>query len=210
MGLFDKLFSIDDARDDLREGVDSAARRRDAGKERATTAITSGRDDAIDTLSGDVEGGGLTRERLMTFLGLRGADAQTEAFAGFENDPGFEATQQAGIEAIDNSAAASGSLFSGGNQKDLFSFGQRGKFSQFQDRLDRLARLSATGSGASSQTAGIQFAAGRDVGNLEFGTAQMEANDAINLGQSVAGTRGQGLNNLIKLGTAAAKTVGAF
>ncbi len=83
-------------------------------------------------------------------------------FAGFQESPGFKFAFQKGVDAVDASAAAGGSLFSGSTLEDLTKFGQ-GFASQgrgtFLDRLRSLVSVGQTGVGQVSG-AGSVFAAG--------------------------------------------------
>lgn len=55
----------------------------------------------------------------------------------FTEDPGYQFTLQQGIEAKDQSAAGDGSLYSGGQQKELLEYGQNLGSQQYQDVYDR-------------------------------------------------------------------------
>ena len=260
MSFLDKIFGIDDARDDLRRGRRQAEANLDTGAAAARTAfaqargdltsgaadaredltrarqeMAGGRDAALDFLGADIDAGDAARENVLTALGLRGLDAQRDFFNAFQNDAGFQATLGAGLDAIDQSAAARGSIFSGGTQKDLFSFGQRQQASQFQDRLDRLTGLAAQGSTARANAADVSTGAGntladlraRDAdvdlglsrnladlrtgeGDLAFTLGQLKANKATGFNQALANTRGQGINNLFRIGTEVAKAAAGF
>ncbi len=260
MGFLDSLFGIDDAQDDLARGriesdasldtgaagaqrgfrkarTDLKSGARSARKDisRARQEVTGGRDAALSFLDPDIEAGDAARENVLVALGLRGLDAQREFFGNFQNDAGFQATQQAGIDTIDQSAASRGSIFSGGTQKDLFSFGQRGQASQFQDRLDRLTGLSTVGSTARTNAAEVSTNAGNSLaglrasdadihlglsrtlaglrtgeGDLDFSLGQLKANNSTTFNNALADTRGQGINNLFRIGTEAAKAAAGF
>ena len=260
MALLDKIFGIDDARDDLRRGrrqsdanLDTGAAAARAGFAQARGELTSGataaredlnrarqevaggRDAALGFLGADIDAGDAARENVLTALGLRGLEAQRDFFNTFQNDAGFQATLGAGLDAIDQSAAARGSIFSGGTQKDLFSFGQRNQASQFQDRLDRLTGLSTIGSNARTNAANISTGAGNSLANLRtrdadidldtsrglaglrtgegdlgFTLGQLKANNAGSFNQALADTRGQGINNLFRIATEGAKAAAKF
>lgn len=246
VGFLDEVFGVDDARNDLARGRQQAdkavgkgaeAAREDlalarealaTGAETARGDLTTGRDAALDFLGADIEAGDAARETTLAALGLRGRDAQADFFNNFEADPGFEASLQAGIDTIDQSAAARGSIFSGGTQKDLVEFGQRAKFDQFRDRLDRLTSLSAVGSraragaadvetGTGSALADVAFGAGAGEsdlrvreGDLEFTLGQLKANNAIGFNTAIADTRGAGINNLARIVTEGAKAAAGF
>ena len=246
MALLDDLFGAGEAQDDIRQGARESNAALDTGAEgarqgiaearqdvkkgakRGRGALTAGRDSALDFLGADIEAGDSARENLLSALGLRGLEAQQGFFGNFQNDPGFQASLDAGIEAIDQSAAARGGVFSGGTQKDLFSFGQRFQTNAFQDRLDRLTGLSSLGSQARTNAANVSSGTGANLanlevglgdrlaglssegGNLEFGLGQLKANTATNQANAIADTRGTGLNNLIGLAAAGARAAAGF
>ena len=139
-------------------------------------------------------------------LGALGPEAQRAAMAQFQQDPGFGAQMQAGIDAIDRSAAARGGFFGGGNQRDLFQFGQQFQRGAFNDRINQLAALSGNAPGTASA---LTANAGGQIADTQFGTGQLAANQAINFGNALAGTRGTGINNLIGIGRIAAQAFGA-
>ena len=117
----------------------SAYKATDAQSRAAKDATAEGRrqfDLAFGLQEPIFEAGDTARNQLLNALGL-GEEGAHEAFFGdFETDPGFLASQEAGIEAIDRSASKRGTLGSGGTRKDLFSFGQRSLNDQFNNRLN--------------------------------------------------------------------------
>ena len=82
---------------------------------------------------------------LSGYLGTQGAGVQKQLFDNFQNDPGFTAGRDAGVSAIQGSAAAGGLLRSGGALKDLYSFGNQFQQQQFQNRMTRLYQMSGLG-----------------------------------------------------------------
>src|SRR5690606_26903222 len=81
------------------------------------------------------------------------------------NDPGFLATQRAGTDAIEQSAAGSGMLRSGGTLKGLFDYGQKGMFAQISDRLNRLTQAGGQGQQAATGMAGINESSSSAISN---------------------------------------------
>lgn len=94
--------------------------------------------------------GASSNKLLSDALGVNGPEAQRAYFAGFQNDPGFMATQKAGTDAIEQSASGGGLLRSGGTLKGLMDYGQQGMFAQISDRLNRLSGLGTQGQQAAS------------------------------------------------------------
>ncbi len=122
-----------------------------------------------------IESGGLALEALLSELGLGEAPIiDGERFAGFQESPGFKFAFQKGVDAVDASAAAGGSLFSGSTLEDLTKFGQgfaaQGR-GTFLDRLQGLVNAGQVGVGQVSG-AGSQFASGGSQTIEGIGNAQ--------------------------------------
>ena len=200
--FLDKIFGFDDARDDVREGQIEANK----ATKRGLSDFNLRADQAISTLAPDVGAGDDARESLLTSIGLRGREAQTQFFNNFQTDPGFQSEVDFGVDVAQSSAAARGGLFTGDTLKSLADFGQRTLRSAHQDRLDRLTGLARIGTDARQNTASVQV----QQGNAAFGRGQLVANNAINTQNAIAGTRGGGINNLFAIGTQFAKAASGF
>ena len=116
-------------------------------------------------------------------VGVNGRPAQSAFFASFQNDPGFQATLNEGRAQVEQSALFNGRANSGATQKELFDFGQRQKFSQFQDRLNRLNDAGQNGYRAVGQQAGIETNRGLTIADLALKRGTFGANTQQNLGQ---------------------------
>lgn len=202
-----KSFTGDSQRDDLARADAERADALRRGRRQAIGTQNEFLDRSTDFLQGDIDAGGSALEQALAALGLSGRGAQTSFARNFEDDPGFAAEQQAGIDALDQSAAAKGELFSGEQLKAVSDFGQRHKRSAFQDRIAQFLNLAGRGSGASSQAAGLTDATGRNIADIEFGSGQLDANAAVNSGNVRAQSRSIPLNNLLSIARAAAKVI---
>lgn len=120
------------------------------------------------------------RNQLAAFLGISGPEAQRSAFTNFQNDPGFQASLDAGLRAVDQSASAGGQLNSGGRQKALFRFGQQAQNQQFNQRLNRLAQFQPN---ATAQLAGVTGARN----NQRIGVADAQAQGVIGASNAATG-----------------------
>lgn len=144
-------------------------------------------------------------------LGVNGAGPQSAFFQGFQTDPGFMASQQAGIDALDKSAASRGLLRSGGQSRDLFSFGQRFLGDAFNNRIQQLMGLGQQGGqiglGVAGAKSGLLSQTGSDMANAQLGTSQLFANNATNFGNAMAQSRGIGINNILGVGNMLAKFI---
>lgn len=182
MGFFSNLIK-DVTGKTAKEASEEAA----AGRTRAAGAINTVQEDLFrQPAEQSLEAVNL----LAQALGISGPEAQQAFFANFQDDPGFQATQQAGIRAIDQAASAGGQLNTGGRLKSLFEFGQQGQNQQFQQRLANLA--------------GFQPGARGAFANLELAEQgqRVGASDALAQGIANAGANRVGFAGGL-LGTAA-------
>lgn len=170
---------------------------------KAAQAQAAGRQDAqqqLENFIGEFARPAAEQQRgaqnlLADFLGVTSPEAQARAFQSFQNDPGFQASLDAGTRAIDQGASAGGQLNSGGRQKALFRFGQQAQNQQFTNRLAQLASfqpgaqnalLTATGA-RNNQRIGVGDATAQGIiggANARTGFA----NQIIQLGGRLAGS----------------------
>ncbi len=144
-----------DAAKQLSGAYTAAAGQGATGLNNAIGQTTTGTNQALSYLSPYLQGGTSSMSILNDALGINGPDAQAAYYRNFQNDPGFLASQRAGIAALDQGAASSGLLRSGGQMKSLYNYGQRNMESQFQDRLARLFGVSGQGLTAAGSSANI-------------------------------------------------------
>jgi len=101
-----------------------------------------------------------------------------------QNQPGFQFTQQQGINQIQNSASASGMLNSGSILQDLNKFGQGLSSTYYQNYLNNLQGLAGLGLGATQQAAassnqlGANIAGAYDNLTTNLGNAYLAAGQA--------------------------------
>jgi hypothetical protein len=101
-----------------------------------------------------------------------------------QNQPGFQFSQQQGINSIQNSASASGMLNSGSILQQLNQFGQGLSQSYYQNYLGNLQGLAGLGTGATQQASASVNQTGANVagayGNLttDVGNAYLAAGQA--------------------------------
>lgn len=101
-------------------------------------------------------------------------------YSGFQDSPDYQWALQQGGQAQDRSAAARGSLFSGGHQADLMQFGQglaAQQLGSYRNSLFDMARLgqsSAVGAGAAGQSNANALS------GILAGQGQAQADGALN------------------------------
>jgi hypothetical protein len=118
-----------------------------------------------------------------------GTDADRQAaMSRFQTSPGYDFRMQQGLDAIDRSAAARGSLMSGQTIKAAQEYGQGLASQEYGDYYNRMAGLADTGANAASNLASARLNTAAGVGgNL----AQIGANKT---NQSIA--QGNMLSNV--------------
>lgn len=160
------------------------------------------------SIYGAVAGGNAAREAanaqlLASLMAGQNADARTQPWydAGVEAlgrlrdltepgsqmdelflDPGYQFRLQQGIDAINRSQAAKGSLKSGATLKKLVEYGQGVGSQEYGNAYNRLANLAGLGQTATAQSLPITSAAFQNAGNAQAaGTVgqQNAINDAI-------------------------------
>jgi hypothetical protein len=162
----------------------------------------------FDTLKPYSAAGTDTLGLLRNALGLNGEAGSKSFFDNLQNSAGYQDANDAGIRALDASAAARGSIHSGGQNRDLFTYGGQ-FFNNFaNNRISQLMGLftptSGIDSGVAGSKAGLLSGAGSDLANAEFGTNQLKANSATSMGNALAQSRSTGINNLLGVGNMAA------
>ncbi|KQH73606.1 hypothetical protein XfCFBP8356_008710 [Xylella fastidiosa subsp. sandyi] len=86
-------------------------------------------------------------------------------YSGFEKAPDYTYALDQGLQGLDRSAAARGSLYSGGHQADVMKFAQGLASQNLNNYWNRLAGLSGSGQAAASQLAGLGQSYAANVGN---------------------------------------------
>lgn len=154
----------------------------------ATYTLPGGKTGTLESLvnPGIGAAGSLSQPFSEQFVAPTGATEQ--------NDPGYQFRLQEGMKALQNSAAASGTLFSGGTGKGLEEFGQNyasneygnvynRAMQQYQNRYNiyqqnqtnlynRLAGLSGTGQQAAQMLNASGQSAANNIGNIELTSGQ--------------------------------------
>lgn len=106
---------------------------------------------------------------------LFGLDGQPADMSAFQESPGYQFRLQQGLDAVQNSAAARGGLFSGATGQALSNYGQQSASQEFDNYLNRLFGLSQQGANTAA-----------NLGSLGAGNAAALGNIAMNQGQNQA------------------------
>ncbi len=159
-------------------------------------------DETKQDLNPYIEDGQEANALLTTALGLNGKAAQQNFFREFQFDPGFQEALGLGIDSLDKSAAARGTLNSGRTLKDVSKYVTDSTLhGAFADRLNRLTQLGMNGQNATNnlinaRNVATQGEAGtvQNRANAVMGYAQKQSDAAIDMGNMING----GLNNVSK------------
>lgn len=207
MGFFDAFTGKAQA-DQIKKSSKEAMGHLDTGATQARGELGQYYDQAQGFLNPYLQGGGQANNLLAAYLGAAGPEAQRQAFANFQNDPGYQAQFNAGVNALDRSATARGGLYSGAAMKGLQEYGQQFQRQAFNDRISQLQGFSGQGLQAASGAAGLASNQGNALSNLSFGLGQQKASNAINKGNALAQASGIGVNNLMNVAGLALKATG--
>jgi len=210
-----RFFSFMDGsrqRNDASRGFQDSQRTLDSGRTAANTAITSGRDNAINYLQPYMQSGQRGQTAYEDTLGLNGQAARQRAFqTGYLDDPALAYRNQnnmqqmnslyrkynAGPQGINSGAAMLGAGRLASEQFDRDWGGYQ----------NRLMNLGQQGQQAAGNAAQITYGAGRDIAGNEMSYANTSAGNRINYANAQAQSRGVGMNNLLSIAGTAARFI---
>lgn len=217
---------LDNVRDQVNEGFDTAEGRIDDFVDQAVEALAAGNEAAAAAI---LEAAGLADERIREFFaiaqkelrpfiefGVRSLPDLDEAFQNIKtltlnpeqvlNEPGVQFGLREGAKARERLAAASGRLFSGRTLKEVDTFAQGFAGTQLDAALNRRNNLFnaaagrvGVGSGAATSLAGLANSAGANLGQLALGAGQSLSSILSGEGTQLANTfltAGNQLGNL--------------
>lgn len=112
-------------------------------------------------------------------------------FSSFKQSPDYQFRFDQGLQALDRSAAARGSLFSGGHSADLIGYGQGMASQSYNDFYNRLAALSQGGQGAAANLGSVGTGNAASIGGYLQNAATAQGNAAINSANANSNMVGQ-------------------
>ncbi|MEB1529893.1 hypothetical protein [Xanthomonas sp. WHRI 7945] len=107
--------------------------------------------------------------------------------ASFTEAPDYAWTRDEGIKALDRSAAADGSLYSGGQDADIVRYASGLASQNYQTYRNNLVQLAGMGQSAGGALAGVNTGYANAVGNANSNLAQSNANTNSQLVAGLAG-----------------------
>lgn len=153
---------------------------------KARNAINDGNNQAMGTIGSyynDAKG------YLDPYMGL--GKTGVSGLMGLLNDPNSIQNSEAykwrfgqGMDALDKSAAARGSLFSGGHTKDAMQFGQGMASQEYDNQWRRLMGLTDLGADSASRLGALGMGAGQSIAQLQQDNGQNRASTYTQRGQN--------------------------
>lgn len=106
------------------------------------------------------------------------------------NQPGYQFRLGEGLRGVGQSAAARGSLYGGGQLRELTRYGQNYASNEFDKVASRLSQIAGLGGGAAGQSANIGAATGQGIASSQagIGTARASGYAGAGGGNSGMGT----------------------
>lgn len=112
-------------------------------------------------------------------------------YSSFNESPDYQWTKQQGLQALDRSAAARGSLYSGGQTADVLKYSQGLASQQYNNYYNKIAGLAGLGQSAASALTGVN----NNYANQTAATAQNNASNSNALIGLVSGIGSNLLSN---------------
>ena len=157
------------------------------------------KEQAVEKPYVDAGTGALTQEQ--NLLGLNGSDAATKAMSQFQNDPAYKYEVGQGLSAVDNGAAANGTLRSGNTLRAEQTLGDNLANAQFGTYYNRLAGISQLGQASASNTGAADVQTGNSVAQTDASAGNALAGIYGNETKGIGSAVNNGVNALATLGS---------
>lgn len=112
-------------------------------------------------------------------------------FASFHADPGYQFAFDQGLQGLDRSAAARGSLYSGGHSADVINYAQGMADQQYGNYYSRLMQTAGLGQNAASNLGSVGTGNAASIGGYLQNSANAQANGYINSANANSNMIGQ-------------------
>jgi hypothetical protein len=134
-----------------------------------------------------IQGGTPAFEQQQALSGALGPEAQAEAFANFQEDPGTEFLREQGLRLIESGAGATGGLGGGDRLRELTKFSQGLALQNLGSRFNQLGAVTGTGLTAAQALGGVS---GGAASGISQALQAAGAGKAAGITGSAAGLRG--------------------
>jgi hypothetical protein len=118
--------------------------------------------------------------------GTNGAAAQQNYYNNFQNDPGFQASVNYGLQQIQAQNAAQGMGLSGNTLAALQSYSQNALSQQYQTRLQDLFQSAQLGANAANALSSASTSSGATQGNFNVASGQAQGAGLSGLGTGIS------------------------
>jgi len=118
--------------------------------------------------------------------GVNGASAQQAYYNNFQNDPGFQAGVNYGLQQIQAQNAAQGMGLSGNALAALQSYSQNALQQEYQTRLSDLFQGAQLGANSANALAGASTSSGTAQGNFNVAAGQAQGTGISGLGSGIS------------------------
>ena len=134
------------------------------------------------------EAGGAAITELSDLYGLGDEGAQSDAMDRFFTTPGYEFRLGEGINALEKSAAARGTLNSGRMGRELVRYGQGVASAEFGNYANRLSTIAGVGQTATGTTAQAGANAATNAGQFMANAGEARASGYAGVNNALSGT----------------------
>lgn len=117
-------------------------------------------------------------------------------YSAFKVSPDYQFALTQGLQGLDRSAAARGSLYSGGHSADILGFASGLASQNYGNFYNRLAGLAQSGQSAASNLGSIGTGNAATIGNASMNAANANAQAAYNNANTLGNFAGQAANAL--------------
>ena len=147
--------------------------------------------EAQQTLSPYVTTGNNALSQLASLYGVGGSNTSgtpdaTAMMKALANFPGYQFAFNQGTQALDRSASSRGLLLSGGQLKDLTTFGQGMASQQFGNYVNQLQALGSLGESAAAMTGNAAVTSGQGIAGSQLASGNALAQGILGAGQAGA------------------------
>ncbi|MGO8780655.1 MAG: hypothetical protein ACLQKK_17375 [Rhodomicrobium sp.] len=118
--------------------------------------------------------------------GANGSAAQQSYYNNFQNDPGFQASVNYGLQQVQAQNAAQGMGLSGNDLTALQSYSQNALSQQYQTRLSDLFQSAQLGANSANALASASTSSGTAQGNFDVAAGQAQGSAISGLGSGVS------------------------
>lgn len=185
-----------------RSDINKANKKANAALDQGYNTSQGYYDQAAGSFDPYVSSGTAGQKMYGDLLGLNGTDARSSAQGIITSDPLWSGKLGEDTNAVLKNLNARGMGASG----TAALAGQRVLLQNYNDVLDRYQGMGQTGLSATGQRAGVLTGQGDNA----YGFGATKANQALQYGNAMAGTRNSGLNNILAVLGTGAKAYGAY